>query len=163
MHYYVSHTRGRRCVLRLKMVVQGMMTLVAVLALAAIVGCGSSASPKWVDADATYATSSLPGVFDKADISKYKDRPVAEAAELRHKALTALRLEGEDAARAADLITKTLPADSPGIPVYVERATVSGQPAYILVEAIGPTGGRLTVKRIWALADSGAVLWVGTR
>lgn len=162
MNYYVSDTRGWRCKLRLRMAVRAMTALVAVLVLFAVPGCTSS-EPVWVDSDATYTTSNLAGVFDKADISKYKDQPVAKSAELRQKALTALRMEGQQASRAADLITKILPVGSSGVPVYVERATVGGQPAYILVEAIGPTGGQLRVKRMWALADTGAVLWVGTR
>jgi hypothetical protein len=144
------------------MVVRGAMAFVVVFSLFAIAGCSSS-GPAWVDSDATYTSSNVAGVFDKADISKYKDQPVDKAADLRQAALTALRMKGAQASKAADLITKTLPVNSPGVPVYVERATVGGQPAYILVEAIGPSGGRLNVKRIWALADTGAVLWVGTR
>lgn len=162
MHYYVCNTRGWRCALRLSMSVRGAMALIVALTLLAVAGCAPS-GPSWVDSSATYTTSNLPGVFDKTDISKYKDQPVTKSAELRQKALTALRMEGQQASQAADLITKVLPIDSSGVPVYVERATVGGQPAYILVEAIGPTGGKLSVKRMWALSDSGAVLWVGTR
>jgi hypothetical protein len=40
---------------------------------------------------------------------------------------------------------------------------VGGQSAYILVEVIGPGSGKLTTKRLWALSDAGAVLYVGTR
>jgi hypothetical protein len=138
------------------------MALIVAFALVSAAGCASS-GPAWVDSNATYTTSNLAGVFDKADISKYKDQPVSKSAELRQSALTALRMEGKQASEAADLITKVLPAESSGVPVYVERATVGGEQAYILVEAIGPSGGRLGVKRMWALSGSGAVLWVGTR
>lgn len=132
------------------------------IALLTIAGCGPS-GPTWVDTGATYTTSSLPGVLGKADITKYKDQPVEKSAELRQQALGDLRTKGERAAAAADLITKTLPANSTGVPVYVEKANVGDQAAYILVEAIGPPGGRLTVKRVWALATTGAVLYVGSR
>jgi hypothetical protein len=160
--YYGTDTRGWRCVLQLSVMVRALATAVSIMVLVTIVGCAPS-GPAWVDSGATYTTSSLAGVFDKADISKFKDRPVSEAGDQRQKALTALRMKGKQASQAADLITKILPADSSGIPVYVERATVGGQSAYVLVEAIGPSGGKLSTKRMWALADNGAVLWVGTR
>jgi hypothetical protein len=102
-------------------------------------------------------------VFPKADGSKYGDVSASDTTELRHEALTALRKEGKQASDAADLITKTLPSQSQGVPIYVERASVGGQPAYVLVEVIGPSDGKLTTKRLWALSDAGAVLYVGTR
>jgi hypothetical protein len=101
--------------------------------------------------------------MDKIDISQYKDTSVADSSKLRHQALADLRKNGADASAAADLITKTLPADSQGVPVYVERASVGDQPAYLYVEAIGPANGKLTTKRLWVLSATGAVLFVGTR
>jgi hypothetical protein len=134
----------------------------AALVFLLLVGCAQS-GPTWVDSGASYTTATLPNVFPKADGSKYKNVSAADTTELRHEALTALRKQGKQASEAADLITKTLPSQSQGVPIYVERASVGGQPAYVLVEVIGPSNGKLTTKRLWALSDAGAVLYVGTR
>jgi hypothetical protein len=134
----------------------------AALLLLAVSACTSS-GPTWVDAGSSYTTQTVSSVMTKVDISKYADVSAADTTKLRHQALTDLRKRGNSAEAAADLITKTLPADSRGVPVYVERASLGGQPAYLLVEAIGPAKGKLTTRRLWALSDAGAVLFVGTR
>ena len=59
--------------------------------------------------------------------------------------------------------TATFGAKTRGVPVYVEWADLDGQRALIMVEAIGPAGGSLTTKRLWALSPSGDVLFAGTR
>ena len=131
---------------------------IAVLLLSA---CGPT-GPTWVDAGAKYTTANLSGMYGKASIVGLAKTSTADAAKLRHDALVGLRRRGGHAAEAADLITKTLPADSRGVPLYVERAAVNGGPSLILIEAIGPSTGKLTTKRLWALSDQGAVLFVGT-
>jgi hypothetical protein len=136
----------------------GLATLL-VLTVAACTASG----PTWVDSGSSYTTQTVSSVLAKADITKYADVSAADTTKLRHQALTDLRKRGSSAATAAGLITKTLPADSRGVPVYVERASVGGQPAYLFVEAIGPATGKLTTKRLWALSDAGAVIFVGTR
>ena len=134
----------------------------AAIALLLLSACGPT-GPTWVDSGATYTTQSLSGEYTKADIGNLAKTSATDTAKLRHDALVGLRRRGGTAADAADLITKTLPADSRGVPLYVERATVNGQPALILIEAIGPSSGMLTTKRLWALSHEGAVLFVGTR
>lgn len=140
---------------------QALLFVITLLVLATT-ACSPS-GPTWVDSGASYSTNTLPSIFARVDISKYKDVSAQDTAKLRHQALTDLRKRGSAASAAADLITKTLPPDGRGLPVYVERASVAGQPAYVFVEAIGPVSGKLTTKRLWALSDSGAVLFVGTR
>lgn len=135
---------------------------IAMLFVLAATACSPS-GPAWVDSGASYSTTTLPSIFAKVDISKYADVSAQDTTKLRHQALTDLRKRGSAASTAADLITKTLPPDSRGVPVYVERAAVGGQPAFVLVEAIGPANGKLTTRRLWALSESGAVLFVGTR
>jgi hypothetical protein len=140
----------------------GVAFSIAILALLITTGCTPS-GPTWVDSGASYTTKNVSGVLDKVDISSLKDTSAGDTTQLRHKALTDLRRRGGNASLAADLITKTLPANTRGVPVYVERATMNGQSAYLLVEAIGPANGNLTTKRLWVLSSAGAVLFVGTR
>jgi len=138
-----------------------LIVLCAVLACAvALTGCGPT-GPTWVEKSGTYTTGSLSTLYSAADISKLASTSTSDATKLRHDALVGLRARGGEAAKAADVITKTLPASTPGVPVYVEKATVSGQPAVVVIEAIGPPNGKLTTKRLWALSDAGAVLFVG--
>jgi hypothetical protein len=131
-------------------------------ALLFLSACAPS-GPTWVDSGATYTTPTLTAVYAKADISKLVGSSASDTKEQRHNALTGLRKHGGLASKAADLITKTLPPNSRGVPVYVERATIDGQHGLILVEAIGPPNGKLTTKQLWVLSDVGAVLFVGTR
>lgn len=134
----------------------------AVVVAPLLSACGPT-GPTWVDAGATYTTTSLSSEYAKTSIGDLAKTSTADTAKLRHDALVGLRSRGGSAAEAADLITKTLPADSRGVPLYVERATVNGAPSLILIEAIGPSSGKLTTKRLWLLSTQGAVLFVGTR
>jgi len=125
-------------------------------------GCGPS-GPAWVDNGGSYSTASLSTLYARGDISKLASQASSNAVKLRHDALTGLRGRGGAAAAAADLVTKTLPASTRGVPVYVERATINGKPGLIIIEATGPASGALSTKRLWALSETGAVLFVGTR
>jgi predicted small lipoprotein YifL len=136
-----------------------LVLLTAALALSA---CGPQ-GPAYVDSGATYTKASVSSVLDKVDITKYAKQSAADVTTLRHDALTGLRRRGGDASKAADLLTATFGANTRGVPVYVEWASLDGQHALILVEAIGPAKGSLTTKRLWALSDSGDVLFVATK
>ncbi|MDR3685762.1 MAG: hypothetical protein P4L93_02220 [Coriobacteriia bacterium] len=142
-----------------------LMLLLAVLALfvvsaTALAGCGPT-GPEWVEHGGTYTTESLATLYSKADISKLASQTPSDVAKLRHDALTGLRQRDAAAAAAADLVTKILPSDTRGVPVYVEKATVSGEPAIIVIEATGRPNGPLSTKRLWAISEQGAVLFVG--
>jgi hypothetical protein len=135
--------------------------MLATLAPLSLTGCGPK-GPTWVEDGGTYTTGSLTTLYGAADISKLSSKPSTDAIKLRHDALTGLRQRGGSAAAAADLITKTLPSSTRGVPVYVEKATVAGQPATIVIEATGPPKGKLDHKQLWALSESGAVIFFGT-
>ena len=139
-----------------------LMLAFALSGVVLLAGC-SSTGPTWVDSGAGYTTQNVSDVYTKADISRYAEVSAANTTQQRHDALTALRARGGNASDAATLLTNTLPSDARGVPVYVERATFNGQPALILVEAIGPSKARLTTKRLWVLSAEGTVLFVGTR
>jgi len=139
-----------------------LLTVIALVAVSApaLVGCGPT-GPQWVEHGGTYTTGSLATLYSKADISKLASQTPTDVAKLRHDALTGLRERDAAAAAAADLITKTLPSDTRGVPVYVEKATVGGQPAVVVIEATGRANGPLGTKRLWAISEEGAVLFVG--
>lgn len=141
--------------------VRNLLTALALCFAIVLTGCSSS-GPTWVESGGSYTTASLATLYTKADIGRLASEPSSNAVKLRHDALTSLRRRGGAAAAAADLITKTLSADSRGVPVYIEKATVGGQPALVIIEATGPATGKLTTERLWALSDTGAVLFVGT-
>ena len=128
----------------------------------AVSGCAPK-GPTYVDAGASYSQSTLASVYALADTSKLASQSAADTTKLRHDALTGLRRQGGTAAAAADLMTKTFPPSTRGVPVYVERALFDGKQALVVVEAIGPATGKLTTKRLWVLSDSGSVLFVGTK
>jgi len=147
--------------LRRRFSVSLSLLVFAAIAVLFLSACGPT-GPTWVDAGATYTTKTLSAEYAKASLGDLAKNSTADTAKLRHDALVGLRRRGGSAADAADLITKTLPTDGHGVPLYVERATVDGVPSLILIEAIGPPSGKLTTKRLWALSDQGAVLFVGT-
>lgn len=131
----------------------------AMLAIAA--GC-SPKGPLYVDESSSYTVSSVGEILRRADASAYAKEPTSDAADLRHEALVALRKRGGDATAAADLITRTFPADTRSVPVYVERATMDGKRALVVVEATGPKSGSLDAKRMWVFDDQGNVIFAST-
>jgi hypothetical protein len=134
------------------------------LALLAVVMAGCTPKgPKFVDNGAAYSKKSVLMVLDSVDISALASKSSTDAPTLRHNALVALRSRNESAAAVADLLAKTFPATTRGVPVMVELASVDGKRAIIVVEAAGPRGGMLKTKRLWALDEKGDVIVVGTK
>jgi len=133
-----------------------------VSALVAAQGCAPD-SPRFVDSGRAYTQADIAGVLDAVDSGSALGRPTSESSQLRSAALVSLRGQGEAAATAASLITKTFQSSTPGVPVYVERATYNGTSALVIVELIGPRDGSLADRRIWVIDDDGLVLYSGTR
>jgi len=131
-------------------------------ALAVLPGC-SPKGPVFVDSNNSYDQTSVMRLAESIDTTKLAGTPSDKAADLRHKALTALRSEGGRAVPVADMLTKTFPADTRAVPVYFERATFDGKPAIIVVEAAGPKEGKLSARRVWVLDEQGGVLFMGSR
>ena len=128
----------------------------------ALAGGCAPGGPTYVDQGTHYTLASVDGVFSSADTRRYTDRPTSAAVGLRHDALVALRKRGGNAASAAELVTRTFPADTRSVPVYVERATVENKPALVIVEATGPKEGTLKAKRLWVLDNQGNVIFAST-
>ena len=139
-----------------------MAAVLVLLALSSGVGC-SPESPRFVNAGARYTALDVTSVLEVVDATNVRGTPTTDAATLRSSYLGTLRGQGGAAAEAADIITRTFSKATPGVPVYVERATFEGTPALVIVEVIGPRGGRLGDKRIWVIDDDGAVLYSVTR
>lgn len=135
-----------------------------ILAVAAVLltGCADN-GPVYVESGAAHTNETALDVLARADSSAVASKPTADGAELRHAALAALRREGDSASKIADLLTRTFPSSTSGVPVYVERASYEGTPAVLVVEATGPESGSLSSKRLWVVSDGGDILFAGSR
>lgn len=135
---------------------------IMIVALAFSSGCGKE-NTTFVESERDYTGRSALALAGSTEAAEVSDKPTAGAGDLRRAALISLRRQGDVAQQAADLITATFPVNTPGVPLRVEKATFEGEPAFIVVEAIGRRGGTLSDKRVWALDTSGKVLFAGTR
>lgn len=139
--------------------------LVACTAFAATVllsGCAKK-GPTYVESATDYSQVTALAVLARADASRVADRPTADGVQLRHDALAALRRQGATASGIADLLTRTFPSDTSGVPVYVEKASYEGKPGVLVVEAAGPKAGMLNAKRLWVVGTDGTILFAGSR
>lgn len=132
--------------------------IILVLSALLLTGCSPKA-PEFVDKGTTYTQDTLRSRLASASAQSLAARTVAEAPELRSRTLAALRGKGDAASAAATLITKSFPAETASVPVYVERATFEGKQALVIVEAYGASGGKLDRKRLWVIDDKGTILF----
>lgn len=139
-----------------------LVMLVSATLLAMLSGCAEK-GPVFVDAGTAYNKTNALVVLEQADASAVAARPTAEGTKLRHTALSALRRQGATASNVADLLTRTFPSDTTGVPIYVERVTYDGKPAVLVVEATGPESGSLNAKRLWIVGETGDILFAGSR
>jgi len=138
------------------------LVTISLLMVLVLSGCRTT-GPEWVDAGATYSAADVKGIFAQVESGPAQDAPVSDATEMRHAALVGLRRHGGAATQAADLITRTFPATA-GVPLYVERAVFEeATDALVLVELIGPEGGKLGDMRLWVLDASGDILFSAVR
>ena len=139
-------------------------TMLAVLAALTLLLAGCEPTgPEFVAEGRSYTLNTALELSDTIDAGGLAEQPTSKANELRHEALVALRKQGDMAENAAKVITATFPAETSGVPYYVERALYHSEPALIIVEAIGPQGGTLSDRRVWVLSLDGEVLLSGTR
>lgn len=123
-----------------------------------LAGC-TDKSPAWIDKGASYSSAEARALLDRVDTAKLAETPASSGAKMRQDVLAALRNHGSAAMSVADLITKTFPAGTEAVPVYVERATVAGRPAVLIIEAWGPSGSKLSLKRLWVIdAKNGDII-----
>ena len=134
----------------------------AVMIAALCAGC-SPKGPTYVEKGKDYDRAASLALLASVDPGELAKRPTSDGVGLRHTALAELRLRGKNASGVADLLTKTFPSDTTGVPVYIERGSFDGKPAVIVIEAIGPEVGHLNSKRIWFVGEQGEVLFAGSR
>ncbi len=127
--------------------------------LIVVAACRAS-GPEYVSNGKSYSATSVMRLLDtKGPEGAAVD--ANEATDRRHDALTALRAQGGGAAKAATLITASLPAETRGVPYYAEWATFDSTPALVVLEVTGRKGGPLADRRVWVLDKTGAVLFSG--
>jgi hypothetical protein len=132
---------------------------IAAAILVPATGCVSGPQVPFVRSDKSYTVSQAQEWARSISLGAASSIQTDQATEARQKALAALRVQGTEPGRAADMLTRGFPAQSRAVPVRVEAATVAGRPAYIVVEATGRPGGTLTSRRVWVFdAATGAVM-----
>lgn len=141
-----------------------MRLMIAATGVALVLVSGCSSSPVvYLESNTSYTSSNASDLLEEVSTAAIADSSAADSAVLRQKALVALRGEGDGGAQAADLITETFPADTRGVPVYVERASYEGKAALLMVEATGPPSGQLMDARLWVFDESGSILFSDLR
>lgn len=84
------------------------------------------------------------------------DKTAAPAA--REKVLVDLRTRGAEGQRAATLLTKGFPQDTPSVPVWVGVCSVDGAKSVVAIEAYPDKAGKLNWRRLWVFDfNTGAV------
>lgn len=134
-------------------VVRALLVAVSGLALLTLAGCAKP-SVILVSHGATYTIGQVEDEALGRQPGKLASLPATEAPARRQEVLTELRRMGPDGVQAADFLTKVFPVKTKAVPLYVEKATVDGKPAWILVEAWSDRAGRLARTRLWVLERS---------
>lgn len=138
------------------------IALSALILSTGLVACSPS-GPAYISEGNSYTAQTVISVLDVATSDSPEGEPTAEADRLNQQALVSLRTQGDEAAKAADVLTKTFASTAQGVPFYVERATYEGADSLIVAEMIGPKGGVLQDKRVWVIDDQGEILFSATR
>jgi hypothetical protein len=135
------------------------LALAFALALASA-GCAAQPDLKTVvDSKATYTAAQVEQTARAAVLGAVSALKTEQGPAERQKALAQLRRSGTEGQRTADLLTKLFPASTTAVPVRIERATVDGVDALVVLEAAPGKAGTLTTRRIWVLGyQDGAVL-----
>lgn len=126
------------------------LTACVLVLLASSTGC-ARATLEYIPEGGSYTMTELEDLVSTLDIGDVTDLTAADAAGARVERLASLRREGERAVALADALTEGFPTDSASVPVRVEAATVDGQSVWVVVEAWGEPGARLTHRRLWLL------------
>lgn len=136
--------------------------LVLSLTLLWLVGC-STARPTFVDDNAVYTADSAIKLLESSNSGELADAPFADTEKLRQEALSDLRRHGGAAREAAKTITRAFSNSPRGVPYYVERIRYGKTSGWLLLEAAGRNGGKLSTRRLWVVDAKGNVLLFGSR
>ena len=140
------------------------LKVTACLALATmLLSACAPKGPAYVKNGKNYDTPTAIALLASVDTGSFSKERTSDGPKLRHAALAALRRHGSDASSAADLLTRTFPSKTAGVPVYVEHGSFNSVPAFVVIEATGPASGHLNSKRIWIVGEKGDILFAGSR
>lgn len=120
--------------------------------LVLLVACSPRVAVEFVPEGGSYAAADLDAVLAGADLGSATRLATEEATTARQEALASLRLYGEDASTLADSLTSDFPLDAASVPIIVERGYYEGAPAWIVIEAWGDAGEKLTHRRVWVFS-----------
>lgn len=141
-------------------------TVIIISVLCALVlistGCTSDKFA-FIDEGAAYDADSAIALLESSDSGRLARESTSSADRLRQKALTALRNQSDTAADAARTITRSFPRTAASVPFRVERATFDNTDCWVILEASGRSGGRLSDRRLWVLSAEGDVLLFASR
>lgn len=126
--------------------------LVGVLLALLIAACSPSADVTFIADGGSYTTADLAGVLTDADLGSTARIKADDAAEARQDALADLRGNGEEASALADVLTSQFPLDDIAVPVIVERGRFDDTDAWLVIEATGDVGTKLTGRRLWVFS-----------
>ncbi|MDP2299078.1 MAG: hypothetical protein U1E08_00330 [Coriobacteriia bacterium] len=129
-----------------------LLPLVLLLVATTLLSCGPTDIVTYVPEGGIYRSDDLATLIASADLGKTAAVTTGEAPEVRQDALTQLRGYGDDAVALADTLTSDFPLDMAAVPVYVERGSYEGEPAWIVIEATADDAGTLTYRRLWVLS-----------
>lgn len=139
--------------------VRRFTTLVLLLLATTLAACGPADIVTYIPEGGSYAAEDLGELLASADLGDSARIDVADAADVRQRALAELRKSGDDAALLADTLTADFPADVAAVPVSVEKATYEGDAVWIVTEAAADDAGTLSYRRLWVFSyDERAVL-----
>ncbi len=124
----------------------------AVLLTLALGACGPGGDLTYIPEGTSRADADLDALMASVDLGAVERAQTAEAGDLRTRALTSLRRQGDEAIALADVLTAEFPVELAAVPVYAERGEMDGEAAWFVVEAWGPTGGALTKRRLWVIS-----------
>lgn len=111
-------------------------------------GCSRQAI-SFTDPGGDYTAETIGAVVDDLPDPSALGKPVAQAEDLRHKALVELRAMGGDAEAVTDLLTTQFPPPIRSVPFHIEAGTFQGTAAWVIVEVWGSEGGSLDETRVW--------------
>ena len=123
--------------------------LVWPVTLALLAACAPGVVVEYVPDGGSYTAESIDDLLGSVDLGSAIRVSAEDATPARQEALASLRRHGTDASALADTLTRDFPVDVAAVPVLVERGRYEGDPAWIVVEAWGEPGGKLTHRRLW--------------
>ncbi|MBN2248392.1 MAG: hypothetical protein JW733_06800 [Coriobacteriia bacterium] len=131
---------------------RGVVAALLSLGLALSWGCSSPTRISYIPEGGSYAADDLAPILEATDLGDTVGIPIDQIGTSRQDALAELRTHGDEAAALADTLTHQFPVDVNAIPIEVRAARYEGEPVWIVIEAWGAPGERLSSGRLWVFS-----------